>query len=132
VKLQDAYVSETGLYIGSWKAIGYTMDGATPSFYYSDVQSYTDESVAIPSQAAPVWSAVSKVALNDCKAGASWTLPPLKSGTQSGLSWGAAIKQGSGTAPTDAGAAKAITASGVELESSCSVLTPQFINFRRS
>lgn len=120
MKLQDAYVSETGQYIGSWKAIGYTMAGSTPAFNYSTgAQSYTNESAALPTSATKVWNATARVGLNDCSVGSEWALYATKGSNGNGLKWDAAIKKGGAT-------------SGVnDMDSDCSVLTPQFINLRQ-
>ena len=116
VKLQDAYVSETGLYIGKWNAIGYTMSNSTASFDYSDKVSGTSLSKSIPSSAEAAWEAKAKVGLNDCTANSTWTLWLAKDGSKNGLVWGAGInKNAAGAGPKDA---------SVE----CTVLTPQFGN----
>ncbi len=120
VKLQDAYVSETGLYIGKWNAIGYTMNTSTPSFTYADAVTVTGDAIstAIPSSAGKAWTATAKVGLNDCTVDSEWALYLKKDGTKNGLVWGAAVKKGgAATVPTD-------------MDADCSVLTPQFINFR--
>lgn len=111
-------MSETGLYIGKWAAIGYTMSAQTPSFTYSDNVTGTDVSVAIPEDATAAWSAAARVGLNDCTEGSTWNLFVKKDGTKNGLVWGASIKKGAAsTSPTD-------------MDAECSVLTPQFINLR--
>ncbi|WP_405338240.1 type IV pilin protein [Fibrobacter sp.] len=113
VKLQDAYISETGLYIGKWNAIGYTMQNGT-SFTYTDKVTATNGSKAIPTSAEAAWEAAAVVGLNDCTAGSTWTLWLKKNGDANGVQWGAGIKKGSaGSGPKDA---------SVE----CTVLTPQF------
>lgn len=121
VKLQDAYVSETGLYIGSWKAVGYTMNTSTPSFTYADAKTdYVSESASIPAAGSgvKVWTATAKVGLNDCTADSQWALYVAKAGDKTGLNWGAGVKKG------------AATGASTDMDADCSILTPQFINFR--
>jgi prepilin-type N-terminal cleavage/methylation domain-containing protein len=119
VKLQDAYVSETGQYIGKWNAIGYTMNTQTPSFDYTDKVTGTDISVAIPTSATAAWEAKARVGLNDCTANSTWTLYVKKNGDANGLNWGAGIKKGAAGSNTS------------DMDPECSVLTPQFINLRQ-
>ena len=119
VKLQDAYVSETGLYIGTFAGIGYVMASKGP-FDYTDKVTGTNGGVsaAIPQSATLAWNAKSKVGLNECPTGAEWALTVAKGANANGLTWGAVInKNGS-------------AAAGVQLDAECSVLTPSFINFR--
>jgi len=121
VKLQDAYVSETGLYIGNWKAIGYTMNAQTAAFTYSDETGIAANALsgAIPTAASKAWAATTKVGLNDCSTGSQWALYVTKGTNGNGLKWDAAIKGGAAT-------------SGVnDMDATCSVLTPQFINLRQ-
>ena len=122
IKLQDAYISETGKYIGSWSAIGYTMSESTPAFSYAKtVQggvTFTNESATLTSSAQKIWQATANVGLNDCTTGSTWTLYVEKDDSGNGISWGAGVKKGA------AGASK------TDMDSECSVLTPQFINFR--
>lgn len=111
-------MSETGMYIGSFAAVGYTMNQQTPSFTYTDMKTYTDNSLAIPPSQEAVWSAAAKVGLNDCTVGSTWTLWAGKNASGNGLSWGAGIKKGgAGSSASD-------------MDADCSVLTPQFINLR--
>ena len=119
VKLQDAYVSETGLYIGTFGGIGYVMSSNGP-FTYADAVTGANGGVSanIPTSAAIAWTATSKVGLNECPSGAQWALSVVKGPNGNGLTWGAVINK--------AGSA----AAGVQLDPECSVLTPQFINFR--
>ncbi|WP_407451301.1 type IV pilin protein [Fibrobacter sp.] len=119
IKLQDAYISESGQNIGSWKAIGYTMNTSTPTFTYSDPKTdYANESAAIPTEAAVTWRAAAKVGLNDCTSGSTWNLLLKKAGDANGVNWGASIKKGSTSTST------------TDMDADCSILTPQFINFR--
>ena len=115
VKLQDAYVAETGAYFGSWDKVGYTGPGAkqtdgtfhTTQFIYSDPYTgYASGSAALGS-AAIVWQAHNVAKLNDCAIGDNWKLSVSKaSGNTNGeYKW------------------------SVTNPSTCSVLTPSFSNF---
>ena len=76
VKLQDAFVSESGTNYGSWKMIGYKMETTNNVFTYTEEKdlSGSKETDALPTEAADVWSATPKAALNDCSTSDSWTL----------------------------------------------------------
>ena len=118
IKLQDAYVSETGNYVGNWGAIGYSMQQTT-SFAYAEGTgvTYANNSAAIPSSDASMWKATSNVALNDCKQGSQWTLFGKRNANGNGMDWKAGIG--------DAAAATVdVYANG------CILLTPQFSKFR--
>jgi prepilin-type N-terminal cleavage/methylation domain-containing protein len=69
IKLQDAYVSETGVFYGSWKLIGYTMDPSSNFTYDGSVEDKT----SITTAQADAWHAEAKATLNECKAG-KWQL----------------------------------------------------------
>ena len=55
IKLQDAYVSETGVYYGDWKLIGYKMDPSS-NFTYTGAIS-EGAKVSITTATASVWKA---------------------------------------------------------------------------
>ena len=120
VKLQDAYISETGDKVGSWKAIGYTMSKETPAFKYdndTDI-SFTKESATIPDDASKMWVATARVGLNDCSSGSSWVLWAKRAGDGNGIAWGASIKKGG------------VSGSTSDMDADCDILTPQFKNLR--
>lgn len=77
MKLQDAYVAEAAA-VGNWTKIGYDMkDGDT--FDYDDTGSYADTEkgttiVESLDNGVTGWTAKSKVKLNDCAGGQTWTL----------------------------------------------------------
>ena len=120
VKLQDAYVAESGDYIGNWTAIGYSMPSETSAFKFADPYTYDDKnSAAVPTSKQLLWSAEAKAALNDCTKGSKWGLFGI-SGSGNGLNWDTGIGLGS-TAPV-AGT----------LASQCQILTPQFDKLNRS
>jgi len=87
VKLQQAYVSETGLNYGNFGIIGYTAPGLvttegsntasavsqTTNFQYSDTKSgYSNGTAALPTGDQITWTAKARVALNDCAVNSEW------------------------------------------------------------
>ena len=107
IKLQDAYISETGTGIGDWKLIGYKMN-STSNFKYFEGTSENGEtagqSVLLSAGKATAWKATNNGALNDCVAGGSWVLD-VAANTSSG---GSAVYNGKISS------------------TNCSVLTPSF------
>jgi type IV pilus assembly protein PilA len=104
VKLQDAFISETGTTYGSWKWIGYNMP-STSVFVYDSTAVGTNGTTDLPTNFTKVWSAVPVADLNSCTHAAGW--------------WKLSIKQGSGTG------------NGAEYEpraasADCNVLAPSF------
>ena len=99
VKLQDAFVAETGAYYGSWNAIGYTIGtkgstcdhsactGTTNNFEFAQAGTYDSDkqTASLTSSPVKIWTANNKVKLNDCTQGASgsenWTLQVQTAGT---------------------------------------------------
>ena len=98
VKLQDAFIAETGTYYGSWNKIGYTAPGqtaagtassatgSTTNFTYTQVGSYSaDETATVPSgTGAQVWKAANRLKLNDCPAGENWNIKLEAGGSAAG------------------------------------------------
>ena len=87
MKLQQAYVSETGLNYGNFGIIGYTAPGLvttegsntasavsqTTNFQYSDTKSgYSNGTAALPTGDQITWTAKARVALNDCAVNSEW------------------------------------------------------------
>jgi type II secretory pathway pseudopilin PulG len=77
VKLQDAYVAEQAA-MGSWTKIGYAMKQGD-SFGYADGSGFNEsnETVLIKDlgdNGTAGWVATSKVKLNDCAGGSTWTM----------------------------------------------------------
>ena len=72
IKLQDAYVSETGVYYGDWKLIGYKMDPSS-NFDYTGSLGNNGTKKSITEASNSVWKAAAKATLNDCKSGV-WAL----------------------------------------------------------
>ncbi len=91
--MQDAYVSETGVYYGGWKLIGYKMDPSS-NFTYDGSAIGESEKVSITTAKSAVWKASAKATLNDCKAGV-WQLN-IKANSSSGgsVKYDAAITGG--------------------------------------
>lgn len=100
MKLQDAFVAETGAYYGSWTAIGYTIGqksatcnntactGETNNFTFAQAGSYdaSKNTAALSGSDVKVWTANNKVKLNDCTQGST--------GAEN---WKLEIKQASGS-----------------------------------
>ncbi|MCL4100562.1 hypothetical protein [Fibrobacter sp. HC4] len=119
VKLQDAYVAEKGIRVGTWKEIGYLMKNSS-NFYYCDAAACTnstnaagygdvttiDEYIFVSN-----WTATNVATLNDCNANSHWTLTTSGNSSAGGLvSYSATVDGASGK--TGAG--------------NCAVLTPNF------
>lgn len=71
--MQDAYVSEAGVYAGGWTKIGYVME-QTNNFNYSDPSNVGAGTVDIGAENAAIgtgWKAANRANLNDCVKGAS-------------------------------------------------------------
>ena len=75
VKLQDAFVSESGINYGSWKMIGYKMETTNNVFTYSEEKDLSgSQETAELGSAEDVWKATPKAALNDCETTDNWVL----------------------------------------------------------
>lgn len=86
VKLQDAYVSEVGVYVGNWKAIGYKMDNSS-NFNYSEPAANTSwdkNTTTLNATQVQGWEATNIAALNDCGNGAKWQIYVEQNGTTGG------------------------------------------------
>ncbi len=83
VKLQDAYVAESGTKVGNWKMIGYNMNNST-SFNYAqaDLTAETTKLEGLAKTAA--WQATAQAKLNDCKSGSTWTISVAENTTATG------------------------------------------------
>ena len=113
VKLQDAYVAETGAYYGNWEQVGYQAPGAastsatvgeTSNFKFEQAGTYVNKTQALNTSFVAVWKATNLLKLNDCAGNtANWALG-IKGGTSGQYEW--ATHQGS----------------------SCDLLTPSFKN----
>ena len=106
MKLQDAYVSEKGTSVGSWKQIGYLMNN-TSNFYYCGASSCaagtnTDgyggqADITTDSFTGGLWTAHNIATLNDCAAGDNWTLTTSANSTTGGSVLYTATVSNSGT-----------------------------------
>lgn len=105
MKLQDAYITENGDYMGSFKSIGYEMDSSSVFGYSSAI---TEDKKDLASQT-DAWKATSKSALNDCPKNATWSLKLDPSATGNGAAWTASYSD----------------------QSNCKVLTPRFSDLTR-
>jgi len=82
VKLQDAYVSESSIFVGNWAKIGYTMQQSNNFSYAEGGNSeitWVNNTAAIPTSAKDGWVATSRVTLNDCANGGTWKIKMTKS-----------------------------------------------------
>lgn len=92
MKLQDAFVSETGTTFGSWKMIGYNMNTTNNVFTYDDGNvAFNKETAALSTTAAEVWSATPKAALNECKTTDKWSLEIKSVNGENGAAYNAKV-----------------------------------------
>ena len=83
MKLQQAYISESATFIGSWALIGYkapgstgTDAGATTNFSYAPASGAPTgaNSTALATGVTGAWTATNNAKLNDCPSAANWTV----------------------------------------------------------
>ena len=115
IKLQDAFVAETGAYFGDWTKIGYQAPGSgeTSNFKYEQPSgtTYVGGTASLSSSGAETWQATNVLKLNDCAgSAANWALKIVGGGASS---------NGQYTWYTHMG-------------SKCDVLTPSFSNLGTS
>ena len=87
VKLQDAYVSETGTGIGDWKLIGYKMASTSNFKYYENGKEGGETagaSVLLTAGKSSAWQAKNNGALNDCLANSEWRIDVQANSTSGG------------------------------------------------
>ncbi|ACX75628.1 putative type IV pilin [Fibrobacter succinogenes subsp. succinogenes S85] len=114
VKLQDAYVAESGVYVGNWKTIGYNMPGSN-NFTYAE-KDLTANTTTLAGLSAKVgWKATNNSKLNDCVKDSEWDISISEAGTDD-ASKGSPIAY-SATTPSK---------SGDDDTSDCAALTPNF------
>ena len=73
MKLQDAYVAESGIYVGNWKTIGYNMPGSN-NFTYAQGEVTVSTTALKGLTAKSGWTATNNAKLNDCAANSMWTI----------------------------------------------------------
>ena len=73
VKLQDAYVAESGIYVGNWTTIGYNMPGSN-NFKYEQGETTAQTTALAGLKAQTGWTATNNAKLNDCAANSKWTI----------------------------------------------------------
>ena len=115
VKLQDAFVAERGIYVGSWTMIGYNMPKSN-NFSYTDPELSGGTTNVQGLSNKKGWQAANNAKLNDCAANSTWTIS---------LSEASAAAATAGT-PIAYSAAIAQAASGSTAGADCSALTPNF------
>lgn len=127
VKLQDAFVAEKGIKVGTWKEIGYLMKNSS-NFYFCDVASsactssnnttgYGDVTTAYgDNDYEATWKATNIATLNDCAAGSNWSLTTSQNDKAGGVVLYTAL------------VGKATAASDIASDD-CGVLTPTFANY---
>lgn len=79
MKLQDAYIAESGTGIGNWKMIGYNMVSSSNFKYMENdkedpTNGATASSVELTAGLEKGWQAQAKAALNDCEINSQWRL----------------------------------------------------------
>ena len=113
VKLQDAYVAESGIYVGNWKTIGYNMPGSN-NFTYAQGATTAETTTLAGLNAQTGWTATNNSKLNDCAASSMWQITIAEAGT-SDASKGSPIAYNATT-----------PAKGDGDTSDCAALTPNF------
>ena len=111
VKLQDAYVAESGVYVGNWTMIGYNMPESSNFTFAGAISSETTALAGLGKTEG--WAASNKAKLNDCPTGKNWTVS-VQEATSADASKGSPIKY---TAEFDA-----------TNKTKCETLTPNFTN----
>ena len=109
MKLQDAFVSESGINFGSWGMIGYNMKTTNNVFTYDSVYAGYKKGTEALGTGTEVWKATPKADLNECTTSTGW--------------WKLSIAKASGSASN--GAEYTATVSGGPA-GVCDVLVPGF------
>ena len=74
MKLQDAYVAETGTTVGDWSKIGYNMPASNNFTYEEDALKGGSALLTELSNGKIGWKTKNNAKLNDCVAGSYWTI----------------------------------------------------------
>jgi len=99
VKLQDAFVSESGTNYGSWKFIGYNMTSNTVFKYFeksteNGETSATTATLTSTATSTNLWKAQPQAALNDCANTSVWTINIKKAASGNGAGYKVAVTGG--------------------------------------
>ena len=94
IKLQDAFVSETGTTYGNWKFIGYKMASSNNVFNYVETNSTLTNGTATLGASAEVWKATNISALNDCGANSEWQINILAASSGNGAAYDLTVTGG--------------------------------------
>ena len=113
MKLQDAYVAESGIYVGNWTTIGYNMPGSN-NFTYEQGEVTASTTALKDLSAKSGWTATNNAKLNDCAANSKWTITIAEAGNAD-ASKGSPITYNATT-----------PAKGENDTSDCAALTPNF------
>ena len=114
MKLQDAYVAESGTKVGKWATIGYNMPTST-SFTYTGPM---NNDLTLEGLKATVgWKAQNNSKLNDCNKDSEWTISVAEAGNDDATN-------GSPIAYT----AAVPVATNNDGNGACGSLTPNFTN----
>ena len=112
VKLQDAYVAESGTKVGTWTTIGYNMP-ASKNFTYTGPM---EADATLEGLSATIgWQAQNNAKLNDCNKNSAWTIKVAEAGNSDAT-------KGSPIAYT----AEVPTATADDGNGACGSLTPNF------
>lgn len=74
MKLQDAFVAETGATVGDWSKIGYNMPASNNFTYEEDALKGGSALLTELSNGKIGWKTKNNAKLNDCVAGSYWTI----------------------------------------------------------
>ena len=95
MKLQDAFVSESGTYFGSWGMIGYSMQTTNNVFTYDSTGvTFTNKTAALTT-GGRVWKATPKANLNECTTSMFWQIK-ISAGGSNGAQYDAEVSEGPG------------------------------------
>ena len=96
IKLQDAFISESGKTAGNWKYIGYNMKTSNNVFTYEEDESGMTDGTADVEGLGKVWTASPVAALNDCADDAEWTINIDKASSGNGAAYDLTVTDGPG------------------------------------
>ena len=97
VKLQDAFVSESGVNFGSWGMIGYSMKTTNNVFTYDSVYTGYKKGTEKLGSGNEVWKATPKADLNECTSNQGWwklTIAKASGSASNGAEYNATVFDG--------------------------------------